>query len=114
MIFEHASKILSISPRLLTSYLSRRGDHVVTVELWRALLGSLPSQPIYAVLPPLLDAAERRTLPGHLKPARQELDRSISVIFSDALESTNPDALSLLLRVIRCSGALYHPVVPCV
>jgi hypothetical protein len=111
-MFEHASRILSVSPRLLTTYLSRRADHVVTLKLWRALLGSLPSLPIYTVLPPLLDAAERRTLPDHLKPTRREFDGSISVIFSDALGSNNPDALPLLLRVIRCSGALKYLVVP--
>ena len=95
-----------MSPKLLTTYLSSRVDQVVTLELWHAVLGSLLSQHIYTVLPPLLDVAERRTLPGHLKPTGQEFDRSISVMFSDALGSTNPDALPLLLRVIRCSGAL--------
>src|SRR6266702_1688178 len=81
-ISEHASKILSISPRLLTTYLSRRGDQAVTLKLWRSLLESLPTQP--------------------------EFDRSISAIFADAMASANADALPLLLRVIRCSGALRY------
>jgi hypothetical protein len=110
-MFEHANRILSVSPKLLTTYLSRRADQVVTLELWRAVLGSLLSQPIYTALPPLLDEAERRALPDYLKPTQQEFDGSISVIFSDALGSTNPNALPLLLRVIRCSGALKYRVV---
>ncbi|KAH9959432.1 hypothetical protein BC827DRAFT_504162 [Russula dissimulans] len=103
-ILEHASKILNVSPRLLTTYLSRRGDSVVTLKLWRSLLQSLPSQAIYTVLPHLLDAAERRALPGHLEPAQNEFDRSIGALFSDATSSANLDALPLLLRVIRHSG----------
>ncbi|KAH9988778.1 hypothetical protein BJV74DRAFT_459602 [Russula compacta] len=103
-ILEHASKILNVSPRLATTYLSRRGNLTVTLELWRALLETLSSQPIYIVLPHLLDAAERRTLPDHLKPAQKEFDRSISALYSDAMNSANPDALALLLRVIRYSG----------
>ncbi|KAI9444100.1 hypothetical protein H4582DRAFT_1919312 [Lactarius indigo] len=88
MILEHAGKILSISPKLLTTYLSRRGDQAVTLKLWRSLLESLPTQPVYV----------------HLKPAQQEFDRSISGIFADAMASVNADALPLLLGVIRCSG----------
>jgi hypothetical protein len=105
IILEHSSKILSVSSRLLTTYLSCRSNPTVTLELWRSLLESLPSQLIYTVLPYLLDAAERHTLPHHLKPAQNEFDKSISAIFSDAIGSANPDALSLLLRVIRHSGA---------
>jgi E3 ubiquitin-protein ligase listerin len=105
IILEHSSKILSVSSRLLTTYLSCRSNPTVTLELWRSLLESLPSQLIYTVLPYLLDAAERHALPHHLKPAQNEFDKSISVIFSDAIGSANPDALPLLLRVIRYSGA---------
>ncbi|KAH9041508.1 hypothetical protein EDB83DRAFT_2409286 [Lactarius deliciosus] len=104
MILEHCSKILSISPKLLTTYLSRRGDQAVTLKLWRSLLESLPTQPIYVVLPPLLDATEQGALPEHLKPAQQEFDKSISAIFADAMASIKADALPLLLRVVRCSG----------
>ncbi|KAF8500410.1 hypothetical protein F5888DRAFT_1682008 [Russula emetica] len=104
IILEHSSKILSVSSRLLTTYLSCRNNPTVTLELWRSLLESLPSQLIYTVLPYLLDAAERHTLPHHLKPAQNEFATSISAIFSDAIGSANPDALPLLLRVIRCSG----------
>lgn len=104
-ISEHASKILSISPKLLTIYLSRRGDQAVTLKLWRSLLESLPSQPVYVVLPPLLDATEQGALPEHLKPTEYEFDKSISAIFADAMAAANVDALPLLLRVIRCSGA---------
>ncbi|KAF8268005.1 hypothetical protein EI94DRAFT_1728947 [Lactarius quietus] len=103
-ILEHASKILSISPKLLTTYLSRRGDQAVTLKLWRSLLESLPSQPVYVVLPPLLDAAEKGALPEHLKPTEQEFDKSIGAIFTDAMAFDNADALPLILRVIRCSG----------
>jgi len=60
---------------------------------------------MYTVLPLLLDAAERHTLPDHLKPSQKEFDKSIGVILSDAVDSTNPDALPVLLRVIRYSGA---------
>ncbi|KAI0305195.1 hypothetical protein B0F90DRAFT_1702407 [Multifurca ochricompacta] len=104
MILEHAGKVLSVSPKLLTTYLSRRDDHLVTLGLWRSLLESLPSHPVYAVLPPLLEAVEQHTLPDHLKPARREFDRSISAIFADAMGSANSDAFPLLLRLIRCSG----------
>jgi hypothetical protein len=97
-----------VSPRLLTTYLSCRSNPIVTLELWRSLLESLPSQPIYPVLSFLLDAAERHTLPDHLKPAQNEFDKSIGAIFSDAMGSANPDALPLLLRVIRYSGALKY------
>lgn len=107
-ISEHASKILSISPKLLTTYLSRRGEQAVTLKLWRSLLESLPTQPVYVVLPPLLDATEQGVLPEHLKPAQQEFDKSISAIFADAMVSANADALPLLLRVIGCSGALRY------
>jgi hypothetical protein len=106
-ISEHASKILSISPKLLTTYLSCRGDQAVTLKLWRSLLESLPT-PVYVVLPPLLDATEQGALPEHLKPAQQEFDKSIGAIFADAMASANADALPLLLRVIRCSGALRY------
>ena len=107
---EHANKILSLSsgPRLLTTYLSRRSNPIVTLELWHSVLESLPSHLIYTVLPYLLDAAEQHTLPDHLKPAQNEFDKSIGVIFSDAMGSANPDALPLLLRVIRYSGALKY------
>ena len=105
---EHASKIISVSPRLLTTYLSCRSNLVVTLELWHSLLESLPSQSVYSMLPFLLDAAERHTLPDHLKPAQNEFDKSISAIFSDAMGSANPDALPLLLRVIRHSGAFKY------
>src|SRR6267154_875663 len=108
IIFEHSSKILSVSSRLLTTYLSCRRNPTVTLELWRSLLESLPSQLIYTVLPHLLDAAERHTLPHHLKPSQNEFDKSISAIFSDAMGSANPEALPLLLRVIRYSGALEY------
>jgi hypothetical protein len=108
IILEHSSKILSLSSRLLTTYLSCRNNPTVTLELWRSLLESLPSQLIYAVLPYLMDAAERHTLPHHLKPAQNEFDKSISAIFSDAIGSANPDALPLLLRVIRYSGGLKY------
>ena len=108
IILEHSSKILSLSSRLLTTYLSCRNNPTVTLELWRSLLESLPSQLIYTVLPYLLDAAERHTLPHHLKPAQNEFDKSISAIFSDAIGSANPDALPLLLRVIRYSGGLKY------
>jgi hypothetical protein len=111
MISEHASKILSISPKLLTTYLSRRGDQEATLKLWRSLLEALPSQPVYVVLPTLLNASEKGALPEHLKPAQQEFDKSISAIFADAMASTNADALPLLLRVIRCSGALMFQLV---
>ncbi|KAI0273234.1 hypothetical protein BGY98DRAFT_998534 [Russula aff. rugulosa BPL654] len=104
IILEHSSKILSLSSRLLTTYLSCRNNPTVTLELWRSLLESLPSELIYTVLPYLLDAAERHTLPRHLKPAQNEFDKLISAIFSDAIGSANPDALPLLLRVIRYSG----------
>src|SRR6266702_3161546 len=107
-ISEHASKILSISARLLTTHLSLRGDQAVTLKLWRSLLESLPTQPVYVVLPPLLDATEQGALPEHLKPTQQEFDKSISAIFADAMASANVDALPLLLRVIRCSGALRY------
>ena len=60
------------------------------------------------MLPYLLDAAEQHTLPHHLKPAQNEFDRSISAIFSDAMGAANPDALPLLLRVIRYSGRLKY------
>jgi hypothetical protein len=113
-MLEHANRILSVSPRLLTTYLSRRTDQAITLKLWRALIGSLPSQPIYTALPPLLDAAEQRILPDHLKPTGQEFDGSISAMFSDAMGSTNPEALPLLIRVIRCSGALKYLVDPSV
>ena len=106
-ISEHASKILTISPKLLTTYLSCRGDQVVTLKLWRSLLESLPT-PIYVVLPPLLDATEQGALPEHLKPIQQEFDKTISAIFADAMASADADALPLLLRVIRCSGALRY------
>ena len=108
IILEHSSRILSVSSRLLTTYLSCRNSPTVTLELWRSLLESLPSQLIYTVLPYLLDAAERHTLPHHLKPAQNEFDKSISVIFSDVVGPANPDALPLLLRVIRYSGALKY------
>ena len=97
-----------MSPRLLTTYLSSRSNPTVTLELWRSLLESLSSQPIYRVLPFLLDAAERHTLPDHLKPAQNEFDMSIGAMFSDAMGFANPDALPLLLRVIRHSGALEY------
>lgn len=97
-----------MSPRLLTTYLSCRSDPTVTLELWRSLLESLSSQSIYPVLPFLLDVAERHTLPDHLKPAQNEFDMSIGAMFSDAMGSANPDALPLLLRVIRYSGALKY------
>jgi hypothetical protein len=108
IILEHAGKILNGAPRLLTTYFSSRRNPTVTLEVWRSLLESLPSQPIYTVLPNLLDAAERRTLPDHLKPSQKEFDKSISVILSDAVDSANPDALPVLLRVIRYSGALRY------
>ena len=63
------------------------------------------------MLPFLLEAAERHTLPDHLKPTQNEFDKSISVMFSDAVGFANPDALPLLLRVIRYSGALKYPNV---
>lgn len=103
--------MLSISPKLLTTYLSRRGDKEVTLKLWRTLLESLPTQPVYVVLPLLLDAAEKGALPEHLKPSQQEFDKSISAIFADAMASANADALPLLLRVIRYSGALILQLV---
>ena len=103
-MLEHAGKILSVSPRLLTSYFSSRSKPRVTLEVWCSLLESLPSQPIYTVLPLLLDAAERHTLPDHLKPSQKEFDKSIGAILSDAIDSANPDALPVLLRVIRHSG----------
>ncbi|KAI0263034.1 hypothetical protein BC834DRAFT_828029 [Gloeopeniophorella convolvens] len=105
MVVGHAGQLLTVSPKLLTTYLSRRGDDQVTLGLWRSLLASLLSQPIYTALPALLDAAERGTLPDHLKPAQQEFDRAISAMFSDAMGRAKPDALPLLLRVIRSSGA---------
>ncbi len=111
MIAEHASEIWSISPTLLTTYLSRRGDRAVTLRLWRSLLESLPAQPVYTVLPHLLDATERGSLPEHLKPAEQEFDKSISAIFADAMSSANMDALPLLLRTIRRSGALRFELI---
>ena len=111
IIFAHAGKVLNVAPRLLTTYFGIRGDPKVTLEVWRSLLESLPSQPVYTVLPYLLDAAERRTLPDHLKPSQKEFDRSISAILSDAMDSTNPDALPVLLRVIRYSGALRYLTV---
>ena len=107
-ILEHSSKILSVSSRLLTTYLSCRNNPTVTLKLWRSLLESLPSQLIYTVLPYLLDAAERHTLPHHLKPAQNEFDKSISAIYSDALGAACSDALPLLLRIIRYSGALKY------
>ena len=103
--------MLSLSPRLLTTYLSCRSNPMATLELWRSLLESLSSQPIYSVLPSLLDAAERHNLPDHLRPAQNEFDKSIGAIFSDAMGSANPDALPLLLRVIRYSGAFKYPNV---
>jgi hypothetical protein len=112
IILEHAGKILSAAPRLLTTYFSIRGNHRLTLEVWRSLLESLPSQPIYIVLPHLLDAAERRTLPDHLKPSqKKEFDRSIGAILSDAMDSANPDALPILLRIIRYSGAVRYLTV---
>jgi hypothetical protein len=81
---------------------------VVTLNLWRSLLESLPSQPIYTALPHLLDAGERHILPDHLKPAQNEFDKTIGALFSDAMGSINTDALPLLLRVIRSSGALKY------
>ena len=60
---------------------------------------------MYTVLPLLLDAAERHTLPDHLKPSQNEFDESIGAILSDAIDSTNPDSLPVLLRVIQHSGA---------
>lgn len=110
-ISEYASKILSILPELLTTYLSRRGDQEATLKLWRSLLESLPTQPVYVVLPPLLDAAETGALPEHLKPFQEEFDKSISAIFADAMASSNTDALPLLLRVIRCSGVFRFQLV---
>ncbi|KAH9005649.1 hypothetical protein EDB86DRAFT_3177955 [Lactarius hatsudake] len=100
MILEHSSKILSISPKLLTTYLSRRGGQAVTLKLWRSLLESLPTQPVYVVLPPLLDAAEQGALPEHLKPAQQEFDKSISAIFADAMACA---------QVLTCSNFLTRP-----
>ncbi|KAH9035965.1 hypothetical protein EDB84DRAFT_1659282 [Lactarius hengduanensis] len=100
MILEHSSKILSISPKLLTTYLSRRGDKAVTLKLWRSLLESLPTQPVYVVLPPLLDATEQGALPEHLKPAQQEFDKSISAIFADAMACA---------QVLTCSNFLTRP-----
>ena len=108
IILEHSSKILTVSSRLLTTYLSCRRNSAVTLELWRSLLESPPSQLLYTVLPYLLDAAERHILPDHLKPAQNEFDNSISAMFSDAIGSVNPDSLPLLLRVIRYSGALVY------
>jgi hypothetical protein len=63
------------------------------------------------VLPFLLEAAERHALPDHLKPTQNEFDKSIGVMFSDAAGFANADALPLLLRVIRYSGALNYPNV---
>jgi hypothetical protein len=40
-----------------------------------------------------------------LKPSRREFDMSIGAILSDAIDSAKPDALPVLLRVIRHSGA---------
>lgn len=111
IILDHAGKILNAAPRLLTTYLSIRGNHRVTLEVWRSLLESLPSQPIYVVLPHLLDAAERRTLPDHLKPSQNGFDRSIGAILSDAIDSANPDALPMLLRIIRYSGTVRYLTV---
>ncbi len=81
---------------------------MVTLDLWRSLLESLPSQPIYTVLPYLLEAGERHILPDHLKPAQSEFDKTIGTLFSDAMGSSNTDALPLLLRVIRSSGVLKY------
>ena len=111
IILEHADKILNAAPRLLTTYFSIRSNHRVTLEVWRSLLESLPSQPIYIVLPHLLDAAERGALPDHLKPSQKEFDKSIGAILSDAMDSANQDALPILLRVIRYSGALRYLTV---
>jgi E3 ubiquitin-protein ligase listerin len=111
IILEYAGKILNVAPRLLTTYFSIRGEPRVTLEVWRTLLESLSSQPIYTVLPHLLDAAERRALPGYLKPSQKEFDRSIDDILSDAMDSTSPDALPMLLRIIRYSGALRYLIV---
>ncbi|KAI9452266.1 hypothetical protein F5148DRAFT_1331820 [Russula earlei] len=106
-ILEHAVKILNVSPSLLTAYLSRRNDTTVTIELWRSLLRSLPSQPIYTVLPRLLDAVERHALPDHLKPIQNEFDRSIGALFADAISPPNPDALPLLLRCLTRSEGYF-------
>jgi hypothetical protein len=111
IILEHAGKILNAAPRLLTTYFSIRGNHSVTLEVWRSLLKSLPSHPIYIVLPHLLDAAERHILPDHLKPSQNEFDRSIGAILSDAMDSANANALPILLRIIRYSGAVRYLTV---
>lgn len=108
IILEHSGKILSVSSRLFTTYLSCRRNPTVTLELWHSVLELPPSQFIYTGLPYLLDAAERHILPDHLKPAQNEFDNSISAMFSDAIGSVNPDSLPLLLRVIRYSGALEY------
>ncbi|TFY76325.1 hypothetical protein EWM64_g7687, partial [Hericium alpestre] len=105
LVVQQSSNLLRISPTILTTYLSRRGDDERVLSLWRTVLSevSAHSETLYLTLPALLDAASRNILPEHLTPAGQELDPTISKLFADATEAQTSKAQELLLRVVQSS-----------
>ena len=91
------------SGALLSAYLRRRGNDVMTLAVWHKVLQTLASD--YATaeksLPVWLDAIGAHPLPDFLKPEDDELDTLAGALVSAALNEQSAVQLSTVRRLLE-------------
>ncbi|RDB18704.1 E3 ubiquitin-protein ligase listerin [Hypsizygus marmoreus] len=87
MTTQYAIQLLAVSPSLLLAYLTHRKDQYHCLGVWRTLLSSIARHPAKAEhsITPLLDAAQKGTLPHYLKPDTGDADTLVENLLAKAL-----------------------------
>lgn len=110
-LLNHTSRLLALSPSIVLIYLRHRSNESLCVKLWHAVLQAISSHPDpVSALQPLIEAAEKGIIPHALRPAGDELDRTVGTLLADALTEGSEAALGVIVRVLKVRGLFNYTV----
>lgn len=96
MFVNNALRILQASPQAISTFMSRRNDEDLCVELWHVLLVDVSQQ--IDMLSSLLDVIDTDICPKYLRPEDGELDDVIEHLFIEVLNGTTSTFRSDLVK----------------
>ncbi|KAI0075975.1 hypothetical protein K474DRAFT_1645833 [Panus rudis PR-1116 ss-1] len=108
-MLQNTSRVLNLSPGLILVYLTSRNSSDQTRQVWHAVLRAVSADPtrIVETLSPLLDAAEKGTLPSHLGPEGDELDSVVTQMLANNLtneQNSRQDEIEVVCRILKMPG----------
>ena len=113
LLCQHASRVLSLSPSLILSYLVNRKNEAKSLQVWHSLLSSIASTPeldqsqVKKSVIELLYAAQKGQLPKYLKPQSNELDALVGGLLEKSLAGPVESDESALVSQILVSAGEY-------